>query len=92
MAHRPAQLSGGECQRVAVVRALINQPRIVLADEPTGSLDETAADQLSELLSELNASEKVAMVMVTHSHRLAARMQRVYELHMGALRPGEVRA
>ena len=92
LAHRPAHLSGGECQRVAVVRALINQPLIVLADEPTGSLDEKAADHLGELLCELNESESVAMVMVTHSQRLAARMRRICELHLGELRPSEVGA
>jgi len=84
--HRPAQLSGGEQQRVAVVRALINQPRLLLADEPTGSLDEHATDQLGDLLCSLNEQHRVAVVTVTHSPRLAARMQRVLELHEGRLR------
>jgi lipoprotein-releasing system ATP-binding protein len=83
--HRPAQLSGGEQQRVAVVRALINQPKLLLADEPTGSLDEQATDQLGDLLCELNERHAVALVTVTHSRRLATRMQRVLELRDGAL-------
>ncbi len=75
--HRPGQLSGGECQRVAVVRALINQPALVLADEPTGQLDEAAGDQLADLLAGLNERQGVTIVTVTHSRRLASRMERV---------------
>ncbi len=85
--HRPAELSGGERQRVAVVRALVNGPRLLLADEPTGSLDARSADELGELLCALNRSEGVALVIVTHSERLAARMRRVLELADGNLRP-----
>ncbi|MFQ5505857.1 MAG: ABC transporter ATP-binding protein [Planctomycetota bacterium] len=87
LGRRPAGLSGGECQRVAVVRALINRPRLLLADEPTGSLDAEAAFQLGELLCEMNERESVALVTVTHSERLAARMQRVFELRGGKLAP-----
>lgn len=83
--HRPAQLSGGEQQRVAVIRALINQPRIVLADEPTGSLDERGTDSLGDLLCQLNERHSVALVTVTHSRRLAARMQRTLELREGSI-------
>ena len=83
--HRPAHLSGGECQRVAVVRALINQPSLLLADEPTGSLDERATDRLGDLLCQLNELHDVAMVTVTHSRKLAARMRRVVELREGTL-------
>lgn len=83
--HRPGQLSGGERQRVAVVRALINRPRILLADEPTGSLDHTSAQQLAELLAELNAEEKIALVLVTHSLELAGRMQKIFQLKEGRL-------
>ena len=83
--HRPAQLSGGECQRVAVVRALINQPRLVLADEPTGSLDGEAADHLGEMLATLNAEQGVALITVTHSDRLAAKMGSTYALREGRL-------
>lgn len=81
----PAQLSGGECQRVAVVRALINQPKIILADEPTGSLDQESADQLSKLLLQISQEEKVSLVVVTHSEKLANKMQRVLELKDGKI-------
>lgn len=83
--HRPAQLSGGECQRVAVVRALINRPSLVLADEPTGQLDKASGDQLAELLAGLNERQGVALVTVTHAERLAARMQHVLALEDGKL-------
>jgi lipoprotein-releasing system ATP-binding protein len=83
--HRPGQLSGGQRQRVAVVRALINQPKLLLADEPTGSLDEHAAQNIAELLVELNQSEKVTLILATHSIRLAENMGRVMELNNGAL-------
>ena len=85
LSHRPAQLSGGECQRVAVVRALINEPRLLLADEPTGSLDSEASERMGEMLSELNARETVALLLITHSKSLAARMQRTHELRDGRL-------
>jgi ABC-type lipoprotein export system ATPase subunit len=85
LSHRPGQLSGGECQRVAVVRALINQPKLLLADEPTGSLDHAAATNLGELLLELNREEGVALVLVTHSLELARRLPRTMELRDGQL-------
>jgi len=81
----PSQLSVGECQRAAVVRALINQPRLLLADEPTGSLDAASAEKLSTLLAELNREQNVAMVIVTHSMALAAKMDKVYQLREGRL-------
>ena len=81
----PAQLSVGECQRTAVVRALINQPRLLLADEPTGSLDAANADQLATLLTELNREQNVALVIVTHSMELAAKMDKIYQLREGRL-------
>jgi len=84
----PGQLSGGERQRVAVVRALINRPSLLLADEPTGSLDHAAADNLADLLVELNREEKVALILVTHALDLAAKMGRVLELRDGVLRTG----
>jgi len=87
--HRPSQLSGGERQRVAVVRALINEPRILLADEPTGSLDRVSAEQLGELLAEMNRELGVALLVVTHSVELAHRMQRRLELRDGRLREQE---
>lgn len=81
--HRPAQLSGGEQQRVAVVRALINGPRLLLADEPPGALDAAATDSLGDLLCDLGAENDVAVVVVTHSQQLAARMGRVVALRNG---------
>ncbi|MFZ9024459.1 MAG: ABC transporter ATP-binding protein [Anaerohalosphaeraceae bacterium] len=76
----PGQLSGGQRQRVAVVRALVNRPDILLADEPTGSLDADTAGQLTDLLLELNQSESVALVIATHSRRLARKTQRQFNL------------
>jgi ABC-type lipoprotein export system ATPase subunit len=84
--HRPGELSGGQRQRVAVVRALINQPKLLLADEPTGSLDRETSEHIADLLVELNRSEKVTMVVVTHSRELAGRMGRIMELTEGSLR------
>ena len=83
--HRPGQLSGGERQRAAVVRALINQPSLLLADEPTGSLDRASAENLRGLLVELNREENVALIVVTHSAELASAMARVCEIHDGSL-------
>jgi len=76
----PSQLSVGECQRTAVVRALINQPGLLLADEPTGSLDAANADQLATLLKDLNREQNTALVIVTHSIELAAKMDTIYHL------------
>ncbi len=81
----PGQLSGGECQRASVVRALINQPEIILADEPTGSLDQESADQIGELLSKINKEQNVALVLVTHSLELANKMKVIYKLNNGKL-------
>jgi lipoprotein-releasing system ATP-binding protein len=83
--HYPYSMSVGECQRVAVVRALINQPRLLLADEPTGSLDAENADQLGRLLVELNREQQIALVVVTHSPDLAKLMQTKYSLSSGKL-------
>ena len=81
----PSQLSVGECQRTAVVRALINQPKLLLADEPTGSLDADNASQLAQLLIELNREQNVALVIVTHSMELAGKMDKIYQLREGKL-------
>jgi ABC-type lipoprotein export system ATPase subunit len=89
MSHRPGELSGGERQRVAVVRALINQPQLLLADEPTGSLDQTSARELGQLLLDLNREEGVTLIVVTHARELARRMGRVLELKEGRLVPAE---
>ncbi len=88
LAHRPGQLSGGERQRVALVRALVNAPSLLLADEPTGSLDQDSAQELARLLLELNREEQVTLVLVTHSKDLASGMRRVLELRHGHLLPG----
>jgi lipoprotein-releasing system ATP-binding protein len=89
--YRPGHLSGGERQRVAVARALINRPALLLADEPTGSLDRAASEELAGLLAELNRTEGVSMVVVTHAMPLAVRMGRAMELRDGRLRPMEIR-
>jgi lipoprotein-releasing system ATP-binding protein len=83
--HRPGQLSGGERQRVAVVRALINQPLLLLADEPTGALDSKSANELSQLLVELNEEGKVTLIIVTHAESLSKRMKRVLHLTDGKI-------
>ena len=88
LTHRPGQLSGGECQRAAVVRALINRPKLLLADEPTGSLDRTNAESLAALLTELNREQGVALVVVTHSPDLSAHVGRTLELRDGVLANG----
>lgn len=81
----PAELSGGERQRVATVRALINKPRIVFADEPTGALDRTTAENLARLLQRLRKDESITLVVVTHATWLAEQMDRVLELRNGKL-------
>lgn len=87
--HTPSELSGGERQRAAVARALVTKPRCILADEPTGNLDRTTANNLFDLLLALNVSgaddEKVSLIVVTHDLSLAAKMQRSYSLQDGVL-------
>ena len=87
MQHRPGQLSGGERQRTAVVRALINEPRLLLADEPTGALDHASAESLGNLLAELNRDDGVTLVVATHSTGLAKRMSRALRISNGMLEP-----
>jgi len=85
LAHFPAQLSGGEMQRVAVVRALINQPQLILADEPTGSLDRESSAALGQLLVDLEKEQETALIVVTHSIELARLLDKVYKLQDGNL-------
>jgi lipoprotein-releasing system ATP-binding protein len=85
--HRPGMLSGGEQQRVAVARALVMKPALLLADEPTGDLDETTADSLHALLREMHAEYGLTSVIATHNPRLAAACDRILRLELGQLRP-----
>jgi lipoprotein-releasing system ATP-binding protein len=88
--HRPAQLSGGEQQRVAIARAIANGPRILLADEPTGNLDEDSARQVADLLLDLNRQQGLTLLLVTHNPQLAARMSHTFVLEHGRLRSAAV--
>jgi lipoprotein-releasing system ATP-binding protein len=85
--NKPGELSGGECQRAAVARALINRPKILLADEPTGSLDENNAGVLMDLLAEINRDMGIALMVATHSASIAARMDKTYRISDGKLVP-----
>jgi ABC-type lipoprotein export system ATPase subunit len=82
---KPGEMSGGECQRTAVVRALINKPELILADEPTGALDEENANALSGLLIQLSEEVNLALVTVTHSAELAGKMDKKYTIRNGKL-------
>jgi lipoprotein-releasing system ATP-binding protein len=92
LTHRPSKLSGGEQQRVAVARALANRPLLVLADEPTGNLDEATADVVFAEFLALVRGEGSAALVATHNERIAAKMDRVLRLHEGRLEPEDVAA
>lgn len=83
MTHKPGKLSGGEQQRVAIARALFNEPSVVLADEPTGNLDEATGEEIVDLLWDLNQSDNITLVIVTHDLDLARRANRWIHLHEG---------
>ncbi len=87
--HKPGELSGGESQRVALARALINEPDLLLADEPTGNLDNRASGSLMELIQSLSREMHQTVVIVTHSQRIASKMDRVLELSGGLVAPAE---
>ncbi|MDT0595008.1 ABC transporter ATP-binding protein [Aestuariibacter sp. P117] len=87
--HYPQQLSGGEQQRVAIARALVHEPRLILADEPTGNLDEKTGKRVADMLFDLHAQSQSTLVLVTHDMRLAQRCKRLFWLESGKLRVEE---
>ncbi len=92
LTHRPGELSGGEQQRVAVARAIVQEPRAVLADEPTGNLDPATGEGVQSLLLELNREHDITLVVVTHSASLAGAMDRTLRLRAGRIATAEPHA
>lgn len=90
LSHKPGELSGGERQRAAIARAMVSQPQCILADEPTGNLDEHTADQVFATMQELNQEFNTSLIMVTHNHNLAKKMDTIYKLQEGRLFPTTV--
>lgn len=83
--HKPGELSGGERQRAAIARALVTSPKCILADEPTGNLDEHTAAQVFDVMMDLNRESNVSLIMVTHNMNLVRRFDKIYKLHEGRL-------
>ncbi len=88
--HKPNELSGGEQQRVCIARAIVNNPSIILADEPTGNLDTRTGHEIMDLFTELNRSEKITIVMVTHEREIAQYAHRIINLRDGVVSEEEV--